>query len=271
MIDYESNKYKKGIYMVKCNGNGFVYIGATGTQFRYRKTSHLVALKNGKHHKKDMQNDCFKYGIESFEFIILETIDDIDIIKEREKYYIDIYKCNGNCYNVNNGGENIGNVLSDETRKRMSEAHKGIKPSEYSMQVLMEYNKNKVVSKETKEKLSKYFAGEKSNFAKITDEQAKEIKIKLMNGRTKKSLMEEYDVGLACIDFILMDQRWKHIQVDGWEEFQKNRKGKWHKLTEEQEIEIFNRLNNGELRWSIHLEYGISYDKIENIIKKYNK
>lgn len=139
----------------------------------------------GQHKYKDL-NDSYmgsgvllarakkKYGIENFIKEILyssiqykETADDVErfaIAKERA-----IGKAE---YNIADGGEggnghsNKGKKLSEEHRKKLSEAHKG-KPgywegkriSEETKKKLLEYNKGKKLSEETKKKMSEYWKG----------------------------------------------------------------------------------------------------------------
>lgn len=99
------NKYKKtteyfsnddnmllcGIYQIKNKITNKIYIGRTQKSFAYRWRNHKRDLQRGKHCNKLMQNDFGLYGIDSFEFTILEIIDfnaTDEYVYQREMYFI---------------------------------------------------------------------------------------------------------------------------------------------------------------------------------------
>lgn len=266
--NYEENKDLCGVYGLICIVNNKIYIGSTSTKFSYRKSDHYSRLRNGKH-TKSIQKDYDMYGEESFVFDILFVSDNVQCIISKEIELIDYYKKLGISYNAHPGGEIVGNRATEKTKLKMSESHKGTKLSEYQKQVLAESNRNRKISKETREKLSNRFQGSKSSLAILNEEEVYDIKCRIMNGESTKDIALLYHVDRVCIDNIKLNYRWKHVIVDGWEEYQ-NKRQKWHKLTEEQEHDIAEKIKNGTLRWHIHKEYGISFDKIKNICKKYN-
>lgn len=55
--------------------------------------------------------------------------------------------------------------------------------------------------------------GEKSNFAKLSDIQAKEIKIRLRKGDHPKDIAEDYPVGFSAVREIKAGRSWGHITV----------------------------------------------------------
>ena len=95
-----------------------------------------------------------KYGKENFEKVILETVDDKDLLNEREIYWIGKLKPEYNITDGGTGGDtytnnpnkdsikfgfygghipwNKGVPMSEEARKKMSEARKGCKPTSTS-------------------------------------------------------------------------------------------------------------------------------------------
>lgn len=93
--------------------NGKVYIGATCLTIERRWG------RNGRQYKRQkyFYNDIERYGWNNFEHIILE--DELNYIqsKEKEIYYINIYK--DNCYNKTRGGEQgkIKHFTQDEYNK----------------------------------------------------------------------------------------------------------------------------------------------------------
>jgi hypothetical protein len=63
--------------------------------------------------------------------------------------------------NMTDGGEGCaGRVLSEETKKKLSDSHKGRKKSEAHRKALSEAAKKRKASEETREKMSKVFMGE---------------------------------------------------------------------------------------------------------------
>ena len=63
--------------------------------------------------------------------------------------------------NMTNGGEGCaGRVLSEETKKKLSDSHKGRKKSAAHRKALSEAAKKRKASEETREKMSKVFMGE---------------------------------------------------------------------------------------------------------------
>lgn len=105
------------IYRITNKVNGKTYIG----QHKYKKLNDkymgsgvlIIKAKN-------------KYGIENFKKEILEfDIPDVDLANDWEQMYILFERVKGKAeYNIANGGNGIGTV-SEETKRKLSEARKG--------------------------------------------------------------------------------------------------------------------------------------------------
>lgn len=127
------------IYMFTNKVNGMKYVGQTIRE-RARYRAHINRCESF------IDRAITKYGIENFEYDVLHRCNGTreNVIGELnffEKKYIKKYDCicpNG--YNMTSGGDNP-TLLSEESRKRISESHKGIVPW------------NKGLSKETNERL----------------------------------------------------------------------------------------------------------------------
>ena len=78
-----------GIYKILNKSNNKCYIGST-INFNDRRNLHFSKLKRGKHHSIILQRAYDKYGIDNFEFIILEECEN-DNLLEREQWYFDNY------------------------------------------------------------------------------------------------------------------------------------------------------------------------------------
>lgn len=94
--------------------NGKIYIGQTVRPLKER-------IHN--HYKSDhgyFPKALRKYGLDNFQFTILETLDSREMLDIREVYWINYCGCKWpNGYNLTNGGEgNSGYVVSEETRAK---------------------------------------------------------------------------------------------------------------------------------------------------------
>jgi group I intron endonuclease len=119
-----------------------------------------------------------KYGFDNFEFTIIDTATTINELNEKEIKYIKEYKSNERDYgyNIESGGKNA--IPSPETKKKMSEARKGVKQSDEWINKRIakagsdeakKYGKNKTSEdkKRLSENASKYWLG------KTRDEETK--------------------------------------------------------------------------------------------------
>lgn len=85
--------------MIKNTINGDLYIGKSiNIKRRWRKHRNAYKNKNLKCYDYYLYRAMRKYGIENFEFIVLEECDEISLI-EREQYYVDLYKPKYNMIN----------------------------------------------------------------------------------------------------------------------------------------------------------------------------
>lgn len=101
-----------GIYAIINKVNGYRYIGQS-VNITNRLWQHKSLLRNNHHTYKNgdlslLQKAWNKYGEESFEFKIIEFCE-VDKLDDRERYWIDFYKCNHakfrQGYNTTDGGE----------------------------------------------------------------------------------------------------------------------------------------------------------------------
>lgn len=170
------------IYLILNKINLHIYIGSA-VKFRKRKAIHLHALRKGTHHSYYLQRSWNNYGESNFEFIILEPCNPENILS-REQHYIDALNPEYNICRV--AGNSLGLKRTDEQRRNISLAHigqiawnkgiprtkeqneyhskimkgrvsgaKGLKWSEESKKKMSEYRKDKKLSQQTKDRLSK--------------------------------------------------------------------------------------------------------------------
>jgi group I intron endonuclease len=107
------------VYKITNKINNKSYIGQTTRSLEDRIKQHLkrgdcVAIKNA----------INKYGIDNFEFSVIEEVDSVETLNIRENYYINEFKTlHPDGYNLNTGGFN--KKWSEESKKKMSKSHTG--------------------------------------------------------------------------------------------------------------------------------------------------
>ena len=120
-----------GIYSIKNIVNGKVYIGSSNNiQKRFRK--HKTELNTKTHSNKYLERAYEKYGKDNFEFIILEECSLQELI-EKEISYIKKYNSLNTLkgYNLSVPRKHPTITCNENFRKTLSEAKKGITPSNY--------------------------------------------------------------------------------------------------------------------------------------------
>lgn len=96
------------IYKISTPCSNKVYIGKTEQTIEDRFLGHIRATNNGSSYH--IHNAMRKYGIENFKIEQIEECS-VDILSERESYWIDYYDSFNNGYNMTKGGD--GNTLYD--------------------------------------------------------------------------------------------------------------------------------------------------------------
>ena len=155
----------QGIYKIINTINKKIYIGqSVDIKNRFSCHKHNALVKNIKH---PLYDSIRYYGIDNFEFIILEEILAIIDLDLRELYWINHYKSNDKNYGYNlrlDCRTSKGFKHSEETKLNMSLAQKGKKRkphSEETKQKISSSEKGKIVSDETKTKISLAKTGKK--------------------------------------------------------------------------------------------------------------
>lgn len=198
--------FKGGIYLITNKVNGKKYVGSTHN-FELRWRGHRSMLNRKVHFNSHLQNAWNKYGEESFEFSILETLDDsIDnfeqFLIEREEFNIkelDCIKCGYNTRTECN--TNIGLKWSEESRKKFSE-----------------YRKNHIV-KEAVEALNIYSETRKGIknqaasdwYNSLSEEEKAEHNKKCVEGRIKAAEERGYWHSQETIDKIIATKKEKGL------------------------------------------------------------
>lgn len=127
MINITSLYKLRGVYAIHNKITDSYYIGCTNKNFGDRRDVHFAMLHMNYHHNKILQDEYNKYGRDSFEFIILETLDtdDFDIYYDLEKKYIYNFRRNHYCINQTDGGLGFsGARLTKERIRKLSQINK---------------------------------------------------------------------------------------------------------------------------------------------------
>lgn len=239
------------VYKITNIINNKIYIGQT-QDYKNRWSRHKSDARLGKKHNYHLYNSMRKYGINNFVFEIIAQTKYVEEIDKLEINLIEQYKSTNKDIGYNNspGGQTnklvstetrqklsrslkgrkgpmLGKSLSIETRHLISKANKGkknrlgFKTSNETKKILSNINIGKKASKETKEKMSKSMIGKnkgeyngmfgkKSKFAKLTQEQAEDIKSEYTAGNISMlDLSIKYNVSKRTIFNILHGKIYK--------------------------------------------------------------
>ena len=125
------------IYLFRNKANGKVYIGQTTKDIAIRTQEHLVRAHTYRKNQFHFHLALAKYGIEGFEISTIDSGASKNELDEKEIYWISFYDSINPAkgYNSRSGGS--AGKPNEETRRRISESEKG-----------------KVLSIETRKKLS---------------------------------------------------------------------------------------------------------------------
>jgi len=185
---------KCGIYAIVNELNGKIYVGSS-VNIKDRLVKHKSALNLNKNISPHLQKAWNKYGEDAFRFSILEECKE-DMLIIREQAWIDYYdsmnKDKG--YNLKEAGSH--GKHSEETKKKISQSHIGIKHGDDAKRKMSLAKKGKpsprlgvVLSEDSKKKMSLA----KKNF-RHTEESKKKIVLARVGCRfseeTKKKMSE---------------------------------------------------------------------------------
>lgn len=251
-------KDKKGIYAIINCANDFIYIGQTRQKFNKRYWHHRWKLRDNSHDNPHLQNAWNVYGESSFEFIVIECIENNEELNSIEEGYIEYFKELDCCYNISDDNQPFSSYVRTEEHKRS----------------IGEKNRINMLGRKhseiTKKRMSDAHKGKHYNEInyKITKAQAFTIKKSLINGIEATDIAEELGISYKIVNNILSNDSWSRVYVDGWEDFKSNRAIR-KRLSDEECVEIYNLYQTGShTQQEIANIYNKSRHTIANAIKK---
>lgn len=155
-----------GIYRIINHMNGKIYVGQS-LDVKDRIRRHRYQLRRRSHGNNHLQNSYNIHGPGSFSYEIIYIVEDqtitkeqiIKILNDKEVFFIQKYDSLNVGYNRTSGGEN--KIFSKDSRKKMSESHKGYTPSLIHRQRISDSMKKRVFSEEHRMKISIAIKGKK--------------------------------------------------------------------------------------------------------------
>lgn len=121
-----------GIYKIVNTINNKVYVGSSSNLY-VRWARHKSLLHKGTHTNQHLQKSVDKYGIDAFEFNVVEYCE-LDLLIQQENHYLSLCK---NTYNIRKVAEsNYGLTLTDEHKAKISDKLKGKMPKNYEKNIL---------------------------------------------------------------------------------------------------------------------------------------
>jgi len=201
----------QGIYAIRHVESGRCYVGST-VNIERRWKEHRTRIKNGTHPAKHLANAFKAYGLDSFEFVILEEccVSDESVRIERETHWMGLLQPAFNVAPV--AGSVLGLKRSEEVRARMSVAQKGresklkgVPRSPEARAAISRGKKGKPRTREHQENLSKALKGRVSprkgvKLSEETKQRISESKRGAAQTEEHKKAISDGLKGIPCSD-----------------------------------------------------------------------
>jgi group I intron endonuclease len=146
------------VYALRNKTNGKLYIGST-IEFYTRIRTHVWSLEAGRHPNRHLQSAWSMYGSGGFEVVVLEKWDpeDPDGLREREDWWLQQHQSfrRERGYNLNQSALGTVGKLSDETRALLSCLRTGHQPSDDTKRRIGEAHRGRPKSDDHCEALKK--------------------------------------------------------------------------------------------------------------------
>jgi group I intron endonuclease len=181
------------IYKVTNILNDKCYVGQTIKTLKQRQTNHINAMQKGS--KFHFHLALRKYGLDNFKWEILETVTDKSILTERETYWITNFDSYNKGYNMTKWGQQ-NPMLSEKVKRKHL---KSVQSKEFKAK-LREANTGRLLTEETKKKLSKQKLGKKNPMYGKTPTNARKL---FMLDPTSSKVLKEFKSGTAANNYLI--------------------------------------------------------------------
>lgn len=213
------------VYAIRNMDNMKMYVGSSKVYPRRMKT-HLFALNHNEHYNGHLQGAWNKYGEHAFVFSVLEVVDEPNVLRDREQWWLDHlnpYKDNG--YNIHKDVRSDYEYSTpEEVREKLRIAMTGYKRTPEHCKNIAKAKLGHTVSEETKAKISKNRKGKHvghpcysvrpgsaNNKAKLHEDDIPVIRQRLASGEIGAAIARDYDVNKSTIYQVKNQKTWKHI------------------------------------------------------------
>ena len=135
-----------GIYKIINKADGKYYIGSSKNLFSKkgdRLSRHKTDLKFNRHINKKLQNAYNKYGINNFDFIVIEECQEHELLNKEQLYLNEAANNKANCYNLSFIAGKV--EMNDSVRNKIRKSRLGTKLSENAKNILREIHKGKAI------------------------------------------------------------------------------------------------------------------------------
>lgn len=252
-----------GVYKLLNVKTGKFYIGSS-VNIEKRWSTHIAELNANCHNNKYLQNAWNKYGQESFEFIVVEEVDDILKLREREDYYLQSTNCTNhrvgyNLLNTSNIG--LGVRASDEVRHKISDACKGEKNGHYRHKHSIDKRKQIRDARWGKD----YVKKPRKKYQRKSEEELRESNKRRSEKKLGTHLSDATKEKLRQIHL------GSHHSYETRQKMSLQRQGESNgnsKFTREQVLEIYHKMNSGVNYKDVCKEYGIGQCQAYKIKRK---
>lgn len=186
------------IYKIRNIQNNKVYIGST-VNLKKRVKTHRWALQGNYHANPHLQNAWNIDGELNFEFVVLETTDE-NSREEREQYWMDFFRSYEREFGYNIcpvAGSPERRHLSEETKQKMAESHKGLVRTKEHCENLSKALKGRKLTEDHCKKLSESHKGQlpsEETLRKRSDSMKKHLRENPVLEETKRKRSESLKI-----------------------------------------------------------------------------
>jgi len=216
-----------GIYAITNLESGKTYIGSTKS-FVERWKEHRKLLRHSVHFNLHLQHAWNKYGEDTFEFGVLEYLDNIEDLIRAEQFWMDKYSGKGKeLYNIVlvAAAPMRGRKHTEESKRRIGRSHLGRKNTKETIQRMSDAARRRApMTEETRCRMNEGRkprppATEETRLklarasAKITEDQVRELRYLYSSGSgTVTEISRKLDISYYIVYDVVHYRSWKHVE-----------------------------------------------------------